>query len=94
MTSRRRVDRKGTIYRYFPTKEDLYFATILHGIDTLTDIAGRATEPEQHPARRLERIAVEILDFFWDRVHLFRCSRPRTCATSTATRRCCGGAAS
>jgi len=62
---------KGTIYRYFPTKEDLYFATILHGIDTLTDIAGRATEPEQHPARRLERIAVEILDFFWDRVHLF-----------------------
>ena len=29
---------KGTIYRYFPTKEDLYFATILHGLDTLAEI--------------------------------------------------------
>jgi AcrR family transcriptional regulator len=62
---------KGTIYRYFPTKEDLYYATILHGLDTLTEIAGRAIEPELDPARRLERIASEILDFFWDRVHLF-----------------------
>jgi AcrR family transcriptional regulator len=62
---------KGTIYRYFPTKEDLYYATILHGLDTLTEIAGRAIEPEEDPARRLESIAKEILEFFWDRVHLF-----------------------
>jgi AcrR family transcriptional regulator len=62
---------KGTIYRYFPTKDDLYYATILHGIDTLTEISARAIENEQDPARRLERIATEILEFFWDRVHLF-----------------------
>jgi len=62
---------KGTIYRYFPAKEDLYFATILHGLDTLTEIAARAIETEPEPARRLERIAAEILEFFWDRVHLF-----------------------
>jgi AcrR family transcriptional regulator len=69
---------KGTIYRYFPTKEDLYYATILHGLDTLTDIAARAIAPEHDPARRLERIAAEILDFFWGRLHLFPLLPPET----------------
>src|SRR3954471_21509323 len=62
---------KGTIYRYFPTKEDLYFATILHGLDMLAEIAGKAIAPEAAPARRLERIAAEIMEFFWDRRYLF-----------------------
>jgi len=62
---------KGTIYRYFPTKEDLYFATILHGLDTLADIAARAIDPEPSPPRRLERIAAEITEFFWDKGYLF-----------------------
>jgi AcrR family transcriptional regulator len=43
---------KGTVYRYFRTKEDLYFATIL--------------PQEASPTKRLERIAREILTFFWN----------------------------
>jgi AcrR family transcriptional regulator len=62
---------KGTIYRYFPTKEDLYFATILHGLDTLADIASRVLESDISPAERLERIASETMDFFWERRYLF-----------------------
>jgi AcrR family transcriptional regulator len=62
---------KGTIYRYFPTKEDLYFATILHGLDMLADIAARAIDSDLSPAKRLERIAAETMDFFWDRRYLF-----------------------
>jgi len=58
---------KGTIYRYFQTKEELYFGTIFHGMDEL----GRALEAtlprEASPTRRLERIAREILHFFWNR---------------------------
>jgi AcrR family transcriptional regulator len=56
---------KGTVYRYFRTKEDLYFATILHGLDRLDKVLSEALPQEASPARRLHRIATEILSFFW-----------------------------
>jgi len=61
---------KGTIYRYFETKEDLYFAAVLFGMDRVAEAleAGRGTE--QTTAGRLERIAHEILEYFWDRRYL------------------------
>ena len=62
---------KGTIYRYFETKDDLYFATLLHGIDRLAETLAAAPSDESSPARRLERIAGEILAFFWDRRHIY-----------------------
>ncbi len=58
---------KGTIYRYFETKEDLYFATILDGLDDLAATLDRSLSREVFPARRLEKIAREILRFFWNR---------------------------
>jgi AcrR family transcriptional regulator len=58
---------KGTIYRYFETKEDLYFATITEGWDALNDRLAAALPAETSPSRRLERIAREALAFFWDR---------------------------
>jgi len=56
---------KGTVYRYFRTKEDLYFATILHGLDRLDQVLSICLPQETSPTRRLERLAKEILSFFW-----------------------------
>src|SRR2546422_11319053 len=51
---------KGTIYRYFETKEELYFAAILQGFDELYETL-IATLPEgASPTRRPERIAREV----------------------------------
>lgn len=58
---------KGTIYRYFPTKEDLYFATIFAGIDQLrAEIETLVTRGESL-REILEGIAAGILRAFWSR---------------------------
>jgi len=62
---------KGTIYRYFRTKEDLYFATILHGYEAINESLATAISGESTPGRRLERIAREILEYFWDRRYFY-----------------------
>ena len=59
---------KGTIYRYFETKDDLYFAAILHSFDELSAALAESLTHETFPRRRLERIARE---FSWDRPELF-----------------------
>ena len=61
---------KGTIYRYFQTKEELYFAAILKGFDELYAALVATLPEEASPTRRLERIAREILQFFWRRRYL------------------------
>ncbi len=61
---------KGTIYRYFETKEELFFATILYGFDGLYEILTTTLPEEQSPVRRLERIAREMLRFLWTRRYL------------------------
>ena len=62
---------KGTIYRYLPTKEDLYFAALLHSFDELSASLARSLAEEESPRRRLERIAREVLSFSRDRRELF-----------------------
>lgn len=62
---------KGTIYRYFETKDDLYFATTLHVLDSLAHVLSKTLPQEQSSARRLERIAIENLRFYWERQFLF-----------------------
>ncbi len=62
---------KGTIYRYFETKDDLYFATTLHILDQLAEAISAELTPDEPAARRLERIARENLRFYWDRRFLF-----------------------
>ena len=62
---------KGTIYRYFETKDELYFATTLHILDRLAEVLSEALAQERSAARRLERIARENLRFYWDRRFLF-----------------------
>ena len=55
---------KGTIYRYFETKEDLHFAAILYGFDALAEALSAASVRGAAPAERLERIAREVIAFF------------------------------
>ena len=57
---------KGTLYRYFRTKDDLYFAILMRGFDEVV----RRLPPEvvgELPARRLARIGEEVLRTFWRR---------------------------
>jgi AcrR family transcriptional regulator len=62
---------KGTIYRYFETKEDLYFDTVLDVLDHLERLLLATLPEETSPTRRLERVAREILQLAWQRRHLF-----------------------
>src|SRR6266542_2594240 len=62
---------KGTIYRYFETKEDLYFDTVLDVLDHLERLLLATLPEETSPTRRLERIAREILQLALQRRHLF-----------------------
>jgi AcrR family transcriptional regulator len=61
---------KGTIYRYFETKEDLYFATVVHVMEALAADLGTETHSEDSGVQRLERIATRILNSFWERRYL------------------------
>jgi AcrR family transcriptional regulator len=58
---------KGTVYRYFPTKEELYFATIFEGWDRL----GKELEAvvQQHGPLQdtLEQVTRQVLSYFWRR---------------------------
>ena len=62
---------KGTIYRYFPTKDDLYFAAVLHSFDELSSALAVTLSREKSPRRRLERIAREVLTFSRNRPDLY-----------------------
>jgi AcrR family transcriptional regulator len=61
---------KGTIYRYFETKDDLYFNAILHVLDTLKAELDTAVRGDMTATRRLEAIATVMLRHFWDRRQL------------------------
>jgi AcrR family transcriptional regulator len=61
---------KGTVYRYFRTKEELYFETILQAFDELTATLTEGLLEEVSPTRRLEGIVRESLRFAWERRHL------------------------
>ncbi len=58
---------KGTIYRYFQTKDELYFQTVCQGLDELGQTLASSLPGESSATRRLEQIARGILKFFWNR---------------------------
>lgn len=61
---------KGTIYRYFETKDDLYFHAILHVLDTLKGALDASVRSDMTATHRLEAIATVILHHFWNRRQL------------------------
>ena len=62
---------KGTLYRYFPSKRDLYLAVMFEGIEGLRDDLRAVLTRPGAPAEKIERIARCILGHFWNRRFFF-----------------------
>jgi AcrR family transcriptional regulator len=62
---------KGTLYRYFPSKQDLYFAVMFEGIEHLRRELEAAVSTDEAPVRKIRRIVQRTLGFFWDRRFFF-----------------------
>src|SRR2546422_1295764 len=62
---------KGTLYRYFPSKQDLYFAVMFEGIARLRVELETAVGSDEPPARKIRRIVYRTLAHFWDRRFFF-----------------------
>jgi TetR/AcrR family fatty acid metabolism transcriptional regulator len=58
---------KGTLYRYFPGKRELYQALLLDGVDRLHADLRAELARGTTPIRTLERMARCVLAHFWER---------------------------
>ena len=58
---------KGTVYRYFPTKEELYFATIFEGWDRLGKELEAVAQQHGPLHETLEHVTRQVLSYFWHR---------------------------
>ncbi len=63
---------KGTIYRYFDDKEDLYFQVILTGLDELVESMRQVREQVDDPGEGLRKAACRVVEFYRKRHALFR----------------------
>lgn len=62
---------KGTLYRYFPSKRELYLAVMFEGIERLRDELQAAVAAPATPSRKIESVVRCILEHFWDRRFFF-----------------------
>jgi AcrR family transcriptional regulator len=62
---------KGTIYRHFPSKQDLYFAVMFEGIEQLRVELEAAVGKDEPAALKIRRIVHRTLAYFWDRRFFF-----------------------
>lgn len=58
---------KGTLYRYFPSKRDLYLAVMFEGMEALCNDLRAALRGPGVPADKIEGVVRCILGHFWDR---------------------------
>jgi AcrR family transcriptional regulator len=62
---------KGTIYRHFKTKDDLFFETANRGFDELCDLLRRQVRPSAPFVQQLLSVCVAISEFHQKRRKLF-----------------------
>lgn len=62
---------KGTIYRYFKDKEELYYQIILTGLDELVASLGPAVAEGEDAGQALRRMVSKIVEFHSQRESLF-----------------------
>jgi TetR/AcrR family fatty acid metabolism transcriptional regulator len=62
---------KGTLYRYFASKDDLFTALVFDGIDLLRLQLEAATASPGDPVAKLERVVRASLTHLWERRFLF-----------------------
>jgi AcrR family transcriptional regulator len=70
---------KGTIYRYFQDKDDLFFQTATSGFDNLCEVLHRRVPEEASFQERLLEASVQISDFFEHRRRLFQIMQAEEC---------------
>jgi AcrR family transcriptional regulator len=62
---------KGTLYRYFASKEDLYFATIVDGLQGLQDAIDAALNEPAPLEHTIAALARTMIGYFWARRDFF-----------------------
>lgn len=62
---------KGTLYRYFASKEDLYFATIVRGLDGMHERLTGVLRQRAPLERTIEGLVETVLEYFWHRRDFF-----------------------
>ncbi|MGE3496807.1 MAG: TetR/AcrR family transcriptional regulator [Candidatus Binatia bacterium] len=62
---------KGTLYRYFPSKEELYFATLVEGLHGLRAVIDEVLAQPGPLARTVEALTRTIIEYFWTRRDFF-----------------------
>jgi AcrR family transcriptional regulator len=62
---------KGTVYRYFQGKRELYLAVIFEEMESLTEELERVRHGQDPPAAKVEELIRCILGYFWDRRQFF-----------------------
>jgi AcrR family transcriptional regulator len=62
---------KGTLYRYFASKEELYFASIVDGLQGMTDAIDETLRQDVPLESIIEALARTIIGYFWQRRDFF-----------------------
>jgi len=62
---------KGTLYRYFTSKEDLYFATLVDGLNGMQEAIDAVLTPRAPLERTIEALTRTIIGYFWQRRDFF-----------------------
>lgn len=62
---------KGTLYRYFGSKEELYFASILEGLRGLEDALVEVLRRPAPLERVIEELAATLIRYFWEHRDFF-----------------------
>jgi len=62
---------KGTLYRYFSSKEELYFASIVDGLEGLQGAIDETLGRNESSENIIEALARTIIGYFWERRDFF-----------------------
>lgn len=63
---------KGTLYRYFANKDDLFGALSMRYLDMLSDGIGKAAESKALPLKRLENMLIRMVELIYEHNDFFQ----------------------
>ncbi|MEW6749429.1 MAG: TetR/AcrR family transcriptional regulator [Candidatus Latescibacterota bacterium] len=63
---------KGTLYSYFPDKEELYFAVVFEGISSLNEQLHQEAQGQAAPEEALRRMLHSLVAFLWQNRFFFK----------------------
>jgi len=62
---------KGTIYRYFASKEVLYFEAVTSGLESMHEAVAAELQEDAPLELSIERVVRRMLEYFWNRRDFF-----------------------